>query len=224
MKKIYNIVFSILLSLIIKDSVSALTYGGCDYTTVANLKKLVNNVNVSYSYEIINNEAYFSVTLNNIPEGAYFKDNYLNKTYHYSDTNNGELTINGYNLIKDGNYTFYTDNDTCRDIKLGSKYYKFPIYNTRMNDESCKDIPNFYMCKKWITKYYSDDEFESKIEEYKKNLNETEEFKKNIIYKKDFLSKFMEFYIKYYYIFLPIIIIICIIVITISNRKNKFKL
>ena len=35
-----------------KHNVNALEYGNCDYTTVANLRKLVNeNVNLSYSYD-----------------------------------------------------------------------------------------------------------------------------------------------------------------------------
>ena len=132
--------------------------------------------------------------------------------------------IKDYSGISDGKYTFYVNNDICNGIKLGERYYKFPIYNSRRNSELCLDIPNYSLCKKWISKYYSQSEFESNIEDYKKSLESNNKKEEQIKFEKDFMSKIVEFYIKYYYYFLPAIIIPCIAIIIISNRKDRFKL
>ena len=52
--------------------ISALTYGGCDYSDVARMKSIVTNINLSYDYKIIDNEAYFDVTLSNLTKDIYF--------------------------------------------------------------------------------------------------------------------------------------------------------
>lgn len=224
MKILSKILFTILFLILFNANCSALSYGGCDYSTISVLKKLVNNINISYTYEIKDNNALFNVTLNNIPNNIYLVDSINQKKYEYTDTIDGELIITNYNNIYDGKYIFYVNNGICDGIKLGTKYYKLPIYNTRRNSELCADIPNYSLCKRWITKEYSQSEFEKSIEDYKKSLENQEEQQEEIKYEKDFLSKIVEFYIKYYYYFLPIIIILCIIIIAISNRKGKFKL
>lgn len=224
MKMVHKILFAIIFLILIKVNCKALTYGGCDYNTISNLKKLVSNINISYTYEIIDNEAYFNVILNNIPDNVYFTDSNSIKQYSYPDTINGEITIQKYNNIQGGKYTFYVNNNVCNNIKLGTKYYNFPIYNRRRNSELCKDIPNFYLCKRWILKDYSDEEFSNIITEYRKSLKTSEENVAKIKYNKDIISKIVNFYIKYYYYFLPAIILPCILIIAISNKKQKFKL
>ena len=222
MKITYKILFTLILTAF-TFKINALTYGGCSYTTVAKLKALVNNINLSYTYEIKDNNACFNITLNNIPKGVAFKDLNTQKTYTYSDTKNGEITIYSYKDGEDGQYRFTINNNVCDGIKLGTKYYKLPIYNTRYQSESCKDIPNYFLCKKWLSKYYSDYEFEKNINEYKESFNATDD-ELDIKYEKDLISKIVGFYIKYYYYFLPAIILICIIVMHVSKKKNSFKL
>ena len=224
MKLLSKILFTITILILFNANCKALSYGGCDYSTISSLKKLVNNVNISYTYEIRDNQAFFNVTLNNIPNNVYLVDSLNQKQYSYTDTENGELVIKDYSGISDGKYTFYVNNDICNGIKLGERYYKFPIYNSRRNSELCLDIPNYSLCKKWISKYYSQSEFEKNIENYKKNLESNEEKVEQIKFEKDFMSKIVEFYIKYYYYFLPAIIIPCIAIIIVSNRKDRFKL
>ena len=225
MKKRYKVFFILAFFLLLKVNCKALSYGGCDYNTVSNLKKLVNNINISYTYELKDNNSYFDVILSNIPKEVYFVDSVNLNTYNYNNTNNGELTISGYNGVTSGQYIFYVNNDVCNGVKLGTKYYNFPIYNTRFNSEECKDIPNYSLCKRWIQKYYSDYEFEKQISDYKKSLNSNDEkIEKQIKYKKDLFSRIIELYIKYYYYFLPAIILIFGAVIIISNRKGRFKI
>ena len=151
MKIISKILFTIAFFILFNVNCSALSYGGCDSSTISVLKKLVNNINISYSYEIVDNNAFFDITLNNIPNNVYLVDSINQKKYVYSDTENGELTINGYKNINEGKYIFYVNNGICDGIKLGTKYYKLPIYNTRRNSGLCADIPNYSLCKRHTT-------------------------------------------------------------------------
>ena len=205
-------------------SVKALSYGGCDYSIISDLKSRVNNINISYTYEIIENNAYFNVTLNNIPKDVYFVDTSTGKKYFYDNTLNGEITIDRYSEITSGQYKFFVYNNVCNDVKLGIKYYNFPIYNKRHSSELCKGIENYYLCKKWSNKYYSDEEFNKKIEEYKNSANNETVKDNKIKYKKDITTRIVEFYIKYYYISLPALIIFCFVIMYISKKKNSFKL
>ena len=46
-----KIILILLLSFMFINS-SALTYGGCDYSTVSRMKSIVKNINISYDYTI----------------------------------------------------------------------------------------------------------------------------------------------------------------------------
>lgn len=200
---------------------SALTYGGCDYSTVSRMKSIVSNINISYDYSIINGESYFNVTLNNLTRDIYFYDSFNRREYYYTDTNNGEITIYGY---KDSvKYKFYSSNGACYGTYLGVKYANFPKYNIYYEDPLCSDIPNYSLCQKWANVNYSRTEFEKMVFEYK-NKQEVEEEKIVIQYEKTFFDKIIELYINYYYYFLGGIIIVLLPIIIIYNKKNRFKL
>lgn len=219
MKK--NILF--LLISFFTFSVSALTYGGCDYSDVSRMKSIVTNINLSYDYKIVNNESYFDVTLNNLTEDIYFYDTVTEKKYYYSDTDNGEITIPNYKITS-GSYKFYSAKSSCYGVSLGSKYYNFPVYNKYYNDPLCKDIPNYSLCQKWGYVNYSQDEFEKMISEYKNSNSEENDSNVKVEYKKTFVEIIIDIYIKYYYYFLGGLILICSLVIIVNNRRNQFKL
>lgn len=199
----------------------ALTYGGCDYSTVSRMKSIVSNINISYDYSIINNEAYFNVTINNLTDDIYFYDTVTRRNYYYSDTNNGEITI--YNYTNSGSYKFYSNNSSCLNVSLGNKYYKFPEYNYYYGDPLCSNIPNYSLCQKWGNVSYSRAEFEQMVNEYKNTKEEVEE-EIVIEYEKTIIDKIVELYINYYYYFFGSIILILTPIIIVSNRKNRFKL
>lgn len=206
-------------------NIFGLTYGGCDYSIVSKLKSLVTNVNISYSYRIENNNAYFDIKLNNLTPDMYFYDVSNKKNYYYSDTNNGEITIHNY--ISNGNtgtYKFYSAKNECYGISLGSKYYKLPNYNIYYGSELCEGISNYSLCQKWATVNYSYDELKTLIDEYKNRINKEDIIDNNITYEKGFLNKLVDFYINYYYYLLISIIVIFGIIIIINKRKDKFKL
>lgn len=204
-------------------SASALTYDNCNYSDVSRMKSIVTNINLSYDYKIINNEARFQITLNNLTEDIYFYDTTTGINYYYSDTNNGEIVIFDYKVIS-GSYKFYSAKSECYGISLGAKYYKFPIYNKYYNSPLCADIPNYSLCQKWGYVNYSQDEFEDIIFEYKNSKPIEEDNKINVQPEKTFFEKVIYLYVNYYYYFLGVLILLCSVIIIINNRKNNFKL
>ena len=202
--------------------VFALTYGGCDYSVVSRMKSMVTNINLSYDYKIVDNEALFSVTINNLTDEMYFYDTVTNKYYYYRDSNNGEITINNYK-VNSGTYKFYSNLDACHGISLGNKYYTFPKYNKYYVHELCSDISNYSLCQKWSDVNYSEEEFKKMVLEYKNQIEEPDE-EAVVNIEKTITDKIIEIYINYYYYFLGAIILICSVTIIINNRKNKFKL
>lgn len=218
-----KIIFLIVLSFVFICSSTALTYKGCEYSVVSRMKSIVNNINLSYDYQIVNDEPNFSVTINNLTDDIYFCDINKSKCYYYNNTDNGEITILGYKFSS-GTYKFYSNNNNCKDVYLGAKYYKFPEYNIYYGSELCSDIPNFSLCQKWGNVNYSYEEFEQKVIEYKDSKNKIEDNETKVEYEKSFLDRFIELYINYYYIFLAGIIMIGSTLIIVNNRKNRFKL
>lgn len=202
---------------------NALTYGGCDYSAVSRMKSIVTNINLSYDYKIIDNEAYFDVKLNNLTEDIYFYDTATEKKYYYSDTIDGEIAIINYK-INSGSYKFYSNLNECPGVFLGTKYYKFPDYNKYYADPLCDDIPNYSLCQKWGYVNYSREEFEQKVFEYKDSKPINSEKEITVEYQKTFIDVIIGIYIKYYYYFLGGIILICGVVIIVNNKKNRFDL
>ena len=220
MKKLLFIIFCFICFNI---NIEALTYSGCDYGSISRLKSLVNNVNITYDYHIDDGIAYFDITLNNVPEDAYFEDSISTKKYTYSDTNNGEITIRNYNAYQ-GKYTFYADYKECSNTKIGTKYYNLPHYNIYYESSLCKDIPNYSLCQKWAKVNYSYSEFEVLVYKYKEAKEYTEKEEQVVVYKKTMLDKIIDLYTKNYYIILGGTIAICLIIILVKNRKGRFKL
>ncbi len=221
MKKIFLILVILVMFIIGFDNISAY----CDNTYISRLKKYVSNINISYNYRSIENQAVlFDITLNNIPNGVYFVDTYTDTTYGYSNTKNGEITIYNYGDGVSSSYKFYSASSECYGVNLGTKYYKLPIYNVYYNNSLCDEVPNFNLCQKWVNKRISYNEFMSKTIEYISNLNKEDEQPPQVIVKKSFLDKLIDLYVNYYYYFFIGIILICVTIIIISRRKNRFDL
>ena len=216
----------IIIILLFPSIVLARTNTSCDYTLLANIKKLASNVNTTYTYKIVDNEVYFDITLTNITNDMYFIDNTTDKTYHYSDTNNGVITISNYESGK-VSFTFYSNNSECMGEKLKVKYVNLPYYNEFYSYEECKGIEEFNLCNKWMEYYGGYYDFKTEVNEYKDKTDEqsTDESPKG---NKNFLSRLVLFYTNYYYIIIPIIIAVLIIVIYIvkyiKQRLNRFKI
>lgn len=218
MKKILVILFMLF---IFKINTFALKYGGCEYSDVARLKKLVTNINVTYNYRIVNNTAYFDVTLTNLTTDMYVMDN-VNKQKYYNIVN-GELTIYNY-ATNSVTFKIYSNKNECRDILLGSKYATLPIYNSYYKADVCKNVENLVYCNKWVSKSYSYDEIKKAVDEYNEKQENQNKPTPEPVHIKTFWEKLLSLYISYYYIILPVIIALCIVGIQIKKRTSRFKL
>ena len=216
-----KILFSIFCFIVLTFKVSAITYNGCQSSDISRLRALVNNVNIYYDYYMVDGFPYFTVTLTNVPDGVYFVDTLTKTTYSYANTINGEISIPNYSGSS-GKYKFYTAIAGCYGTKLSDKYYKFPDYNIYYQSDLCKDIPNYSLCQKWIKNNYTRREMQKLIYEYKNPQNIEEE--QQIVYEKTWFDKIIDFYVKYYYIFLGVILVICLPIIIIKNKRDTFKL
>lgn len=195
----------------------------CGYSEISRGKSIVNNVNIYYDYHIIEDSAYFDVTLTNITPDIYFVDTGTDATYRYSDTTNGELTIHNYNG-NSGNYKFYLINPECSGSSVGIKYYTFPVYNVYYTDPLCDGIENSDACKKWVKQNYTYEQFQNMVNNYIVSLNGDEDEEYVEVYENDLLEAIVNFYVKYYYIILIAVILICGIIITIKRKKDRFNL
>ena len=216
MKKILVFVIFMILPL----SIKAISYRGCDTSEIARMKALVNNINISYDYQM-NDSPIFTITINNLTSDIYFVDSRNNNEYHYSDSNNGEISIGGYGSGDSGRYKFYADKNDCYKLNLGSKYYSLPSYNYYYNDPLCDGL-DINLCNRWGSNSYSRAEFENLINEY---LNSKKEYvDEDITHTKTLIDVIMEFYIKYYIYILLSIILICSLIIFIDRKKNRFNI
>lgn len=217
-KKILIILF---ILFIFKSNALALKYGGCEYSDVSKMKQLTTNINVTYTYKITNNIAYYDVTLTNLTKDMYIVDS-VSKQKYYSFPN-GELTIRNHVA---GSVTFkvYSNKSECKGILLGSKYASLPVYNIYHSNDICKNLDGFLYCKKWGTKTYTYAEVKKAVDDYYDKMKREERVTPKPIHIKTFWEKLLDFYIKYYIIILISIVALSITGIQIRKRKNRFKL
>ena len=219
MKKIILIIF-----LLIPIGVSARSKTNCDYNLVSNLKKIAGNVDITYTYNIIDDSVYFDVTLVNIQPDMYFIYSGDKNTYFYSDTVNGEITLS--NIFSGfSTFTFYSNRSDCMNEKLVVKNIKLPYYNRFYHYDECIGIENYRLCQKWLKYEDSYENFVYNVNEYKSSLNNQNDVE-NITGNKSFITKLIEFYVNYFYVLFPVslglIIGIYYLVKIIMNRKNRF--
>ena len=183
----------------------------CSYTTLANLKKLASNVNVTYTYNIVENTATFNIRFANLTRDIYVYDSYNDKSYY--DT--GEIVLNDF---KDGTkYRFFikSNDSNCKDELLMTKYISLPKYNKFYGDPICNGIENYTLCQKWgtfNTTSYSD--YKNQINKYKASLN-----KEKVVIDEE---KKLTFIFKYYLFIFITIIIIGSLLIYYLYKKDKY--
>ena len=187
----------------------------CSFSEIARLKKIASNINISYDYKIVNDDALFEITLVNLNKELYITSD--NRTYNYkSDV----LKIDNY---KSGTtvkfYVYPTDRD-CSDELLRTINIVLPKYNSYYDDEICVGIENYSLYQKWSTHNLSYTEFVKQVNLHKESLN------KDVIVdikqeeNSSVFNAIFQFLIDYYYIILIILIITSGIGIYIINKKS----
>lgn len=184
----------------------------CNYTDLANYKKIASNINYSYDYTMKGDTVEFNITLVNLSSEVYLKDNSGNTYYYVSDEINVTAS-SGENKV----FYVYPTDSYCKNNYIYTIRIQLPTYNPYYKSELCTGIENYSLCQKWSTHNLTYEKFSSKIEEYKNSLKKDEE----VIEKtKTFLDYFVEYLLKYYFILLIIIILGCSYGIYKINKKS----
>ena len=213
----------LILLLIIPFKTNALVISSCSTSILSELKTLASNVNLSYDYEIRNNQAYFKITINNLNNKFYIIDSLGNK-YTYSNSNNGEVITKEFSNIEKIKFSIYSNVTDCMNDLLATKYVNLPTYNSYYGSEVCKGVENYKLCQKWYKQTLDYDSFIYEVNKYKNKSTKVENTEEEIVSTKGLFDTIFEFYIKYYYIILPILIVVSLTIMYIKNRKNKFDL
>ena len=161
---------------------SAVNY--CSGEETINEQEYLNNVDVSYSVNVKNNTALYTITLKNLtnnmvvktPDGKFIKSSSF-KNGRYSFNMNGgsnvRITIYSKKCLALGEFI-----NIYKDINI-------PSYNKYYTRKECNDFKNNYICQKWSN--YSADEKTFKndikklqdLQDKKENNSPKEEVKVN---------------------------------------------
>lgn len=187
----------------------------CSDKEKVKFQELAKNITTTYDYIEKNNQATFNITFSNIPEGFRIYDYVNKKEYGYSAS---EIILSGFKSGRSYRFDYYTSDVLCQYDNLYTSYINLPYYNPYYKDSICNGL-NYKYCNKWQKIDMNYEEFVSNVNEYKKSL----EIIDNTINEKEvkgFFDYIMEFYIKYYYIVLPLFIIVSISYIIYYNKKQ----
>ena len=180
-------------------SVDALSV--CSYEKQKELSKTASNVKVTFeeaegivdpeNYHVPEGEDpetfvvyydYFKIKILNLTETIYIKlENSVNdevKYIRYEDTNEGSFVLDWKNLkeVTTFNYTIYSSTKTkCPNEEIKKGVLTTPMLNGNYTNVICQEIPDFNLCKKYITADISEEKFRQLAEEYLKKQNEKEE-------------------------------------------------
>ena len=158
-------------------------------------------VGTEYEENYVAKTDYISVNVLNLTENMYVDvtNDYDNaqKIYQYSDTTNGNLSFDWYEVKEIVTYTIkvYTSNTTgCSGELLKTLTVKLPRFNEYSDYSICENFPDYYLCQRYVT--YEKVEFDSfasrmATEIEKKYQEENEEKENSKWYKKvgEFISK-----------------------------------
>lgn len=187
----------------------------CSSQEKARLKKLVSNINVSYDYKIVNNDAIFQIKFSNVSPELYFKDVNQNvyKTYSWEEN---EIILYDYPDGGSNNFIFYA-NKTCSGEKVGNIYVNLPTYNPFYQLSVCDGASEYKLCQKWVKHSLNRIEFINNVKEYKTTNGIIDDSE---IHKQISIVDFAVSFIRMYGIYALIIIIVVILIIKIIRYKK----
>ncbi|MGN1379690.1 MAG: hypothetical protein ACI4XR_04800 [Bacilli bacterium] len=142
--------------------------------------------------------SFFKVSVLNLSENFYIKVSEGKKTITtltYNNIVDGIASFNVEDITETHTYKFdvYTSDKTnCKSSLNRSFYLTTPRINEYANYSICTEIPDYYLCQKYVT--FTDtgfSDFVDKIESYKKEEEEKEKEKNKTFFEKvgDFIKK-----------------------------------
>lgn len=229
----------------------------CDYSEQVNLSSAASVVQAKYDIqrvvidvdgnivpnmnpdEVTEDDEYaFITTLKvnflNLSEDVYIfvkGDSGYEQTFYYSDSNSGNIELDGGDLSKVINYkiTVYSNSNNCKGEILRTFDFVTPMINPYASLNGCYEMPNFEYCREYLTTpfYASDTEIINEItneyERYRNNLVNEEENKEE----KSFWDNVRNFYQKNKVLIFSIIggiVVIGIVVTVVVIRKQRSRI
>lgn len=212
MKKGYLISF--LLSLFIFPICAS---AECSSERLAELSKIAENVNIDYTYEMVDGTPDITIVASNLTGDIYLQDDIFGSQI----SGVGEKVLLDYALGTNVVFTIYSNDNSCKNQALLTKYLNLPTYNQYSTDERCITYPDFKYCKVWLdTSGLEYTEFDKQFEEYIKNkIDNDSKDKKDV--DKTTLDKVVDFVLKNKIIIALGILVIVGAILFVINKKKK---
>lgn len=186
----------------------------CNQQETIRISKLMSNVNSSYTFN--EEDQSFTIRFTNLVDDLYlYSEDYFVAYY----PENGEVVIDGQ--LSGTSYAFTIRSTKCDDTKI-DRYIALPSYNYRYQEEICNGVTGLNICNKWSNvPDLTDEEFIAEVTAYK-NRKATQEQEQEEV--DGLFDIIINFFVKYYFIVIPVVIVLCIIGIVLKvklNKKNK---
>lgn len=243
---IIKFIIEIILLCLFMPQVNAIN--NCDVEESVKLNREVVNIKINYEEKVYITRAepgdqltdnpditeivrnYFQINLLNLSDNFYavITDSTYNskRTFNFAQAKQGVISFDWRNLSKVSNLTvnIYSSNKTkCPDNLFRTLYLTIPRYNNYYEYDVCNEIPDYYLCQKYVTFDEVGDAvfYKGSAKEIKKKTKE--EPKPPV--KKSFLTKLKEFFNKHQTIlgvtFILVISGIIAAIIIYKYKKNK---
>ena len=172
----------------------------CSYANQNQQKTEANNI--KYKYEMKTKDAgttivdgdeieitldYFEINILNLTEDLYVEAKNLTtkeiKTYYHRDIVDNKISIISEDMQKVYEYEFKVKpvDSTCTDDAYRISTLTLPMKNFNATFDVCRDAPEFYLCKEFVKKEVSVEEFFDEYEIYKKEKEEDKKDEKTNI-------------------------------------------
>ena len=208
----------LILTILLFFSINPKTQALCSKREILEMKDKAYSITLETQYakdEYGNDTGNYDIIIKGLVKDLHIQNATTGESYSYDNSDNGIITIKN---LETNNYTFKVIYKLCGSENLRTISYKLPKYNEYVNDPLCKELKEQVdICSRSYQEDLSEEEFQKKIKEYRKNLGIKEEEPEP----KNLFEKIVKNLIKYYpYIILGIIVLIIITIKLIINRKR----
>ena len=183
--------------------------------------EMLNNVDVSYTVQINNNQPTYTINFKNLTNNIIIMDG--NNIY---TSNNGKYS---YKTNKGGSLRFTLYSKTCRISSSNNPFpnsyinLNLPLYNKYSTREECKDFKDNYICQKWSSYNGNENTFKSDIKKLQdiKNRVKKDETDDGVKTKKKWFEVVREVISKFWWAFIILIFAIIGIFYMIKSKEKK---
>ncbi len=149
------------------------------YQESSYLSTIAGNILFATFYEEKNGAIEFSIKISNLhPNIEVYEESQDLSIYHDSNRSQPlEYTVGGYESNQTVRFVIYPRNSRCLDDEemLLVRHVNIPGYNPYYDDPLCKGLSSFLYCQKWHEVSIDYEEFEEKIEEYRRGLEKDDD-------------------------------------------------